>query len=265
MEAQLQELFQFLGDSNPQVRQIALSSLVGQTPRDSPYRHIFFDGLTPPRETNVIRDLKLMCRDQPDIAHDAFRALVNLSESPLLVSSMTESSFLVFLVSYILNPDAILADLASMILSNITGSSSACSVLLRLKIPLIPRTSSVPQLSFYTPQSRSGTCPAPVPYPSAESQEALALPLLIDAFVHGAPIQQSENDCKRMRKAELHFLSGVFANITGSLAGRLFFVTPWPADPLQTNGALLYPLAKILAFTEHQDIVRRRGTISTLK
>lgn len=35
------------------------------------------------------------------IAHDAFRALVNLSDSSLLVASLTEQTFITFLVSYI--------------------------------------------------------------------------------------------------------------------------------------------------------------------
>jgi hypothetical protein len=51
-----------------------------------------------------------------------------------------------------------------------------------------------------------------VPYPSGEVKEVAALPLLIDAFVEGA--QLTEDLSKRTRKAELHFLSNVFANMT---------------------------------------------------
>jgi hypothetical protein len=36
------------------------------------------------------------------IAHDAFRALVNLSESALLVPTLSEPDFLAFVVSYII-------------------------------------------------------------------------------------------------------------------------------------------------------------------
>ena len=35
------------------------------------------------------------------VAHDAFRALVNLSDSALLVPTFSESNFLTFIVSYI--------------------------------------------------------------------------------------------------------------------------------------------------------------------
>ena len=160
-------------------------------------------------------------------AHDAFRALVNLSDSPLLVPSLSELSFLTFIVSYIIvrgpisvietaaeseilqDPEAVLADLASMLLSNLTASSVACSALLSLKIPLISDT-----VELYPPQSRCGTCAAPVPYPSGDSRDVLALPLLVDAFVQGAQVDPSADPTTRKRKGELHFLSSVFANLS---------------------------------------------------
>jgi hypothetical protein len=63
MEAQLKELLDFLHDRNPNVRQIALSNLLGHTAKESPYRNLFYGtGLS---ESTAIRDLKLLCRDQP--------------------------------------------------------------------------------------------------------------------------------------------------------------------------------------------------------
>ena len=63
------QLFQFLRDHNPQVQQIALSNLIGQTAKESPHQNIFFKelkglGLQTFQETDVIHDLKLLCRDQ---------------------------------------------------------------------------------------------------------------------------------------------------------------------------------------------------------
>ncbi|KAH7924296.1 DUF383-domain-containing protein [Leucogyrophana mollusca] len=267
MEEQLRELIPFLRDKNPQVRQIALSNLLGQTPNGSPHRNLFFNGLQSgglhkPQETDIIRDLKLLCRDQLAVAHDAFRALVNLSDSPLLVPFLTESSFLTFLVSYILNPDAILADLASMLLSNLTASSSTCSAMLSLNVSVVSDASST---SYYPTQSRAGTSSAPVPYPSGEERDVLALPLLIDAFVQGALPDASEDKVNRKRKGELHFLASVFANITTSPSGRSFFVTPRHVDEIRSAGALEYPLARIVAFTEYKDTIRRGGVASTIK
>ena len=68
--------------------------------------------------------------------------------------------------------------------------------------------------SYYTLHSRSGSCPAPVPYPSEQPRDTLSLPLLIDAFVQGASIDKSLDASKRARKGDLHFLSSVFANIS---------------------------------------------------
>ena len=104
-----------------------------------------------------------------------------------------------------------------MLLSNLTASSPACAVLLNMKISVIQdsRLSN----SFYPVDSRSGSCPAPVPYPSGEAKEVAALPLLIDAFVEGA--QLTEELLKRTRKAELHFLANVFANMTVVCTGQL--------------------------------------------
>lgn len=62
----------------------------------SAHRSIFLSDAT------TIRDLKLLCRDQPAIAHDAFRALVNLSDAPQLTNSLGERDFLAFLCSYII-------------------------------------------------------------------------------------------------------------------------------------------------------------------
>ncbi|KAI0357988.1 DUF383-domain-containing protein [Trametes cingulata] len=266
--AQLKELAQFLRDKNPQVRQIALANLLGQTPKGSPHRDIFYTGLRSGglqqiQENDLIRDIKILCRDQLATAHDAFRALVNLSDNSLLVGSLSEPAFLKFLVSYILNPQAILADLASMLLSNLSAASSVCTALLSLKISLLPDPNS--PLKWFPVDSRCGTCPAPVPYPKEEPKEALALPLLIDAFVKAAPGVEKVDPEKRTHKGDLHFLASVFANLSTTPAGRTFFLTPRSADPFGDDVDLEYPLSKLLAFTEHKDTIRRGGVASTIK
>lgn len=178
------------------------------------------------------------------------------------------------------NPESILADLASMLLSNLTASSAACSAVLSLKISIVPESTQVN--GFYATQSRCGTSTAPTPYPSGTSQDVLALPLLLDAFSQGAEINESGDRSKRTRKGELHFLASVFANlsvvcrpsvieppylITASQApaGRNFFLEPQPIDSLKTESDLEYPLAKIVPFTEHKDKIRRGGVTSTIK
>ncbi|PFH48657.1 hypothetical protein AMATHDRAFT_76595 [Amanita thiersii Skay4041] len=264
---QLRELTPFLRDRNPQVRQVALSNLLPYTPRGSPHRDIFYEGLQAgglqePKENNLIRDLKLLCRDQLDVAHDAFRALVNLSDSSLLMALLTESTFLTFIVAYIINPQSVLADLAAMLLSNLSSSSTTCAAIASMRVEVI----SEPKLanSWYPTQSRCGSCPAPVPYPSGEPRQVAALPLLLDAFIHGAQVE--EDLSKRTRKGQLHFLASVFANLASSSVGRDFFFTPHPkhlVDPQDDH--LEYPLSKIVTFTEHKDTIRRGGVASAIK
>ncbi|KAJ3922457.1 hypothetical protein F5877DRAFT_75236 [Lentinula edodes] len=262
MEGQLKELLSFLRDKNPQVRQIALDNLLPQTPKDAPHREIFFESRSSAfkktDEPPVIRDLKLLCRDQLAIAHDAFKALINLSDSPLLVSTLSEPSFLNFL-----NPQSTLADLASMLLSNLTASASACSIVISMKVKIVT-SANVPN-GFFAVDSRSGSCPAPVPYPQGEEREVLALPLLLDAFVQGANVEDIPDLAKRPRKGSLHFLASVFANLTSSSSGREFFATPRPSNPLKPDVDVEYPLSKIISFTEHRDTIRRGGVASTIK
>ncbi|KAK0203110.1 hypothetical protein DFS33DRAFT_1374967 [Desarmillaria ectypa] len=268
MEEQLREIVPFLRDKNPQVRHLALSTLLPQTAKDAPHRNIFLSGLQTsglqkPKEADIIKDLKLLCRDQLAVAHDAFKALVNLTDSPLVAQMLSDTNFLNFIVSYIINPDAILADLASMLLSNLTASSGACSMIISMNVNVIldPKVKN----SFYPTQSRSGSCPAPVPYPSGKTSDVLALPLLLDAFVQGAQLKQTDDPSKHLRKSELHFLASVFANIASSSGGRSFFFTPRPANFLKPNDAIEYPLANLVTFTEHKDTIRRGGIANTIK
>jgi hypothetical protein len=95
---------------------MALNHLVGHTPAGSQYRSLFLagiggGGLKGQSETEIIRDLKLLCRDHPvrphaiffpdpksdnstqATAHDAFKALVNLSDSSVLAGPLSETTF----------------------------------------------------------------------------------------------------------------------------------------------------------------------------
>ncbi|KAG8978702.1 hypothetical protein FRC05_009975 [Tulasnella sp. 425] len=264
MAEQYQEVLPFLHDKNPQARALALQTLLEQTPQSAPYRNIFFGGVSgglhPSKDPEVFRDLKLLCRDQPEIAHDAFKALVNLSDSALVTPFLSDSSFLTFLVSYAIHPPSLCAELACMILSNLTAHPAPCSTILDMKIAVIA-DSSIPG-GFYPTNSRCATSPTPPLPPQTSTQEVPALPLLLDAFVQGA---SEDPNASTKRKAPLHFLASVFANLSTAPRGRLFFLTPIPVRPLDASSPLEYPLCKVLPFTEHSDLIRRGGADSTIK
>ncbi|EUC59763.1 cytoplasm protein, putative [Rhizoctonia solani AG-3 Rhs1AP] len=243
MESQLKEA----------IRHVALENLLPQTPKEAPYRRIFLDqlsggGLASSKEPEPIRDLKLLCRDQTAIAHNAFRALVNLSDSALVIPFLGEPKFLEFLVAYILNTGALLADLATMVLSNMTVNPNVIQTLLSLKIQLE---------NDHPVASRASTAPAPNSTGVTQTREESAVLLLVDAFVDAATLP-GESKEERKRKGDLHFLASVFANITVVPTGRLALLS------LRSETSE-FALAKLLSFTEHPDTIRRGGVASTLK
>lgn len=137
-----------------------------------------------------------------------------------------------------------------MLLSNISSSSVACATIASMTIQVVPE----PKLSSqcFPVQSRCGSCPAPVPYPSDEALDVPALPLLIDAFVQGAQIE--EDLSKRVRKGKLHFLAGVFANLSAVRAhqnsvksGR----TEMPSSRLQASSSFALLEQPILSNKTH--------------
>lgn len=144
-----------------------------------------------------------------------------------------------------------------MILSNLTAFPGPAETLLDLKVPVIRDPALTPP--FYPPFSRSATSIPPDTLASLETVEVKALPLLVAAFADFAVVEGSE----RRRKSDLHFLASVFANLSATPDGRAFFLTP--ASDGVTDARPEFPLAKLVAFTEHKDTIRRGGVISTLK
>ncbi|GES92768.1 eukaryotic protein [Rhizophagus clarus] len=109
MEEQLESLFEFLHDNNSNVRQIALKNLLGYTVSTSQYQQLFKSNNMRP-----IIDLKNLCKDDTIIAHDAYKALVNLTSDEEIRNEMNDDKFLKYLMTTITNREAILADLACL-------------------------------------------------------------------------------------------------------------------------------------------------------
>ena len=201
------------------------------------------------QESEVVKDLKLLCRDQlvnqsqrsssPSEPHtkvfcsgDRSRCLQSVGKLIGLVNHDLSSvgyrfppvSCVLYSCWYQLhysgrfpaerlivisqNPRATLADLAAMLLSNLSVSAAVISAMISMKISVIPDGKDPD--AFYPVQSRSGTCPSP---PSGDAQDVLAMPLLVDAFVQGALVDENQKLDERRRKGELHFLASLFANV----------------------------------------------------
>lgn len=332
------ELLTFLSDSNAQVRQVALANLVGFSAKTNAQRTLLIDrhkgtdGKTlkgrDGKDVDTIEDLKRLCQDQPMTAHDAFCALINLSDSLIVARRIGDGDFLTFLVRYIADPVSLLTDLACMLLSNLTKLESIGATLLTLELPARPLydfmsnqdvQASLEAMSvepddpeFEAKKSRAQAHSQRLAELAQEEQKMVrAVSMLLDAFEEGADvaggktqaatieemrsrareIQQGANETAAQdkpqlgpdgrpvikRKSNCNFLASVFANITTIPKGRELFVTrihdvspgsnssASEADGNDNVPARHYPIARIMVYTEHPDLIRRGGVVSTLK
>ncbi|KAI7869964.1 hypothetical protein BDF14DRAFT_1777945 [Spinellus fusiger] len=192
MEQQINELMGFLHESSLEVRAIALEHLMGFTPKASEYQPLLIAN----RKT-LCTDLKALCREEPMTAHNAIKALINLSGDPRIQQELEDAVFLKHLCLLITIPTSVLADPACMLLSNMTKHEPLCVQLLTFK------TNPMPNLC----QSES------------------ILDHLVEAFHRGH--KRAYNSA-----AEFHFLGSVFSNISGIRHGRVYFLTPSLHDAL---------------------------------
>ncbi|KAE8214603.1 hypothetical protein CF327_g1982 [Tilletia walkeri] len=149
MSAHQIELLTFLSDPlNGRIRQVSLEHVVGWTAQGisdrflltvPPGSHKLPDGKPvlgrDGQPLDSIRDLKALCKDQPLAAHNAFSALINLSDSALTARRIADEEFLAFLVQYLVDPVSLLGDLACMLLSNLTKVEAVASLVLDLQVP----------------------------------------------------------------------------------------------------------------------------------
>lgn len=236
------EFLSFLSSDNWQVRQVALSNLAGYSTQGHPRRGLLLltakerggegdgqDVLEDVRRLsmdltvsirNDVRATQRRCSSSSPVvppstsqptAHSSFSLLINLCSSPILARKISTPSFLSFLVGYISHPTSILADLASMLLSNLTKFDDQTSR------QLIEMRTSV------------------------AGEEVGGLELLLAAFDQGASVSAGKagealEEMKRKvgeagragkdvrevekeagdgeRKSTCHFLASVFANVS---------------------------------------------------
>ncbi|KAL4402172.1 Protein Hgh1 [Malassezia pachydermatis] len=222
-----QELIPFLADFNPQVRQLAMSHVVSFSAKGSAERHLFTDTLLdddgkplqrPDGEPlDVIDQIKRLCRDQPLTVHDAFSALINLCDNAAMAQRIGDAEFLAFLVSYIGDSVSLLADLACMLLSNLTKFDAISARLLELEVEDRPFYSFLSPLDLQMSLNGMDADPSEPDYEEkkkkaeeatkriADSMHADAkakLPALVKllrAFEEGATVESSSASGANMR------------------------------------------------------------------
>ncbi|KAG1132689.1 hypothetical protein G6F42_002131 [Rhizopus arrhizus] len=192
MEQQIKELIPFLHQPALEIRAIALHHLVPYTPNGNQYRYILLE-----QKQTICKDIKALCREDPVTAHDALRCLINLSSDPAVQDELDDQDFIKYICLLITNAKSVLADLACMLLSNMTKNESACVKLIQAK------TEPMEGLSKSTRM----------------------LDHLVEAFHKG--YKKDYNP-----EAEYHFLASVFSNISGLRLGRVYMIESSEADQL---------------------------------
>ncbi|OKL63339.1 hypothetical protein UA08_02116 [Talaromyces atroroseus] len=117
MPTELEELVDFLGHENIQIRQIAAANLtVFSSSQPSLFKR---------QELQPIRVLKVLVRDHPAIAKDALTMLINLSaDGQILRCLADDDAFLEVLMAKITNPEEPNADDIAMLLANLAKAES---------------------------------------------------------------------------------------------------------------------------------------------
>ncbi|KAI8075843.1 uncharacterized protein B0P05DRAFT_450635, partial [Gilbertella persicaria] len=184
-------LIPFLHQPALEIRAIAVHHLVPYTPNDNQYRHLLLE-----QKHVVCKDLKALCKEDPVTAHDALRCLINLSSDPLVQQELDDADFVKHIGLLITNAKSVLADLACMLLSNMTKYEPTC-------VKVIQATAE----------------------PIDLCQSTRFLDQLVEVFHKGYKKEYNP-------EAEYHFLASVFSNVSSIRLGRVFMVERAQVDKL---------------------------------
>ncbi|KAF9978443.1 hypothetical protein BGZ73_002339 [Actinomortierella ambigua] len=201
-----------------EIRQIAIHNLVGFTPKSSEFFKVFLA-----HAKTLVKDLKKLTSDDVAIAHDALRALINLSSEDVITAELDDADFTKHLIQdIIVSKTNILADLGCMLLSNMSKRESIADKIIDMTLK------PVDGITTWT----------------------TALGQLADVFNKGA-------DKGYNKECNYDFLSGVFATIAMLPKGRTLL--------FQKDQDGVSALSKVVCFTEHPSVIRRGGSITTIK
>lgn len=221
MPTELEELVSFLHAPQPAVIQIALDNLVGYS--QGAHQQVFsYDNY------EAIKDLKKLARDEgKTTVGQSVTILANLCDDLTMRNLIVEDEeFLKFLVSAVINPKNLNADLMCILLTNLAKNDNIT------KVFDFSITHSDEQKKIF--------------------KSTKAMDCLMDCFVKG--FDRSLN-----KYADYDYLAYFFADISRFLQGREYFITEQAYDEV-------VPISKLLVFTEKYDSkIRREGVASTIK
>ncbi|CAK4034131.1 related to FAM203 family [Lecanosticta acicola] len=176
-----------------------------------------------------IKDLKLLVKDYGPIAKNALTMLVNVSEDSEVVKSLADDdAFIESILRRVTDAKEPNASLQCMLLANMAKASNITKLLMLKR---------------------------EVPKPLSTSP--IAIDQLLDCFVKGASGSYNKN-------ADYDYLCYLFADLAKHEEGRKHFLTA-RAEGEAAEVEDIIPLTKLVVFTEHASVIRRRGVASTIK
>lgn len=257
---------------------IALENLVGFS--QAPYIHIFKTN-----DFQPIKDLKHLIRNQRSITivKNALTILINLcDDSSILEDLSADESLIQFVSNSILDLSNPAADLFCMLLANLAKRDTINAIFkfkrkaLNEKFSIIKSTdpnSSEKALGFGEDELEN------IEKARNNREEASAkvfglpgerdiIDCLLDCFVKG-------HDRALNALAKFDYLAFFFSDLSRFKEGRMHFITPKfeKAEydvvkkellPVET-GEEVYPISKLLVFSESPSKIRREGVASTIK
>ncbi|KAI9291484.1 DUF383-domain-containing protein [Neoconidiobolus thromboides FSU 785] len=137
MEAQLDELLDFVLDPKPEVRQLATQHILdftGATTLEQPEFKTYFDSRGVKIVDQFIKVIIDDWYDFPISAHNAISALTNLSAKDHIVTEFTKyPEFIKHCIKMITIPTTVLADPVCMLLSNLSKNEQVAVTLLKIE------------------------------------------------------------------------------------------------------------------------------------
>ncbi|KAK5939877.1 Protein hgh1 [Knufia obscura] len=248
MPTELEELIEFLHHGNTQIRSVATQHLV---PYSTSHDHT---SLWKRQQNEPLKDLKLLIRDYTQIATDSLTILVNLTgagDTEILEYYSRDDAFVEVLLKKVIDDiGEVNADLCCALLANLVKDDVLARRLLMAE-RAVPPSKQVRVKLKTTSRGEVEAEKVDSPVSVQISGSSRVLDQLMDVFVKGA--NRSLNP-----KADYDYLAYVFADLSKFAEGRGYLLERQGYDGV-------VPITKLVVFTEHGSLTRRKGIASTIK
>lgn len=249
MSSELEELVEFLHHGNTQVRQVATQHLVPYSSSEQHQTTLFKRNQNEP-----LKDLKLLTKDYTQIANDALHIIINLTgcgDREILEYFSRDDVYIeVLLKKTIDDLTDTNADLVCGLLANLVKDDTLAKRFITLERSVPPKTKVKVRLRR-TDKGEIEATKSDEHVAVQVSTSKRVLDQFMDVFVKGSNRSLNPN-------ADYDYLSYVFADLSKFEEGRKYLLGKQEYDGV-------VPITKLVVFTEHGSLTRRKGIASTIK